>query len=275
MIRSNADRYPVSAQCEILGVARATYYYSLSRGGEERDPLEGEVVRIYEENRGRYGARRVKAVLARRGKRASHRRIGNILKKNNLTCIRRNAKMKAERAPAGDADLPNIVTRGFDGRAPRTRICPDLTYVRMRGGWSYVCLLVGLCSRQIVEHAAGSRKDARLVRSAFATLDFPIPGIEASLRTGVRVRQRADRRDAPGPRHKAVVFQEGLPARQRGRRVGQQNPEGGIVYQEVSSSLHDLQVKLSSYVHWHNHERLRSTLGYMSPVELREAGMSL
>ena len=26
VIAANADRYPVSAQCEILGVARSTYY---------------------------------------------------------------------------------------------------------------------------------------------------------------------------------------------------------------------------------------------------------
>lgn len=48
-----------------------------------------------------------------------------------------------------------------------------------------------------------------------------------------------------------------------------------FVYQETFSSLHDLQVRLSDYVHWYNHRRLHSTLGYMSPVEFREAGLSL
>lgn len=41
------------------------------------------------------------------------------------------------------------------------------------------------------------------------------------------------------------------------------------------SELPDLQVKLSDYVHWYNHIRLHSTLGHMSPVEFREAGLSL
>lgn len=37
----------------------------------------------------------------------------------------------------------------------------------------------------------------------------------------------------------------------------------------------ELRAKLSDYVHWYNNFRIHSTLGYMSPVEFREAGPSL
>lgn len=33
--------------------------------------------------------------------------------------------------------------------------------------------------------------------------------------------------------------------------------------------------KLSDYVHWYDNFRIYSTLGYMSPIESREAGLSL
>ena len=48
-----------------------------------------------------------------------------------------------------------------------------------------------------------------------------------------------------------------------------------FVYQEQFDSLYDLQVKLNDYVWWYNNERMHSTLGYMSPVEFRKAGLSL
>ncbi|MGE9982308.1 IS3 family transposase, partial [Collinsella sp. SGI.184] len=35
------------------------------------------------------------------------------------------------------------------------------------------------CNREIVGHSAGPRKDARLVKPAFATPSFPISDIEA------------------------------------------------------------------------------------------------
>ena len=41
------------------------------------------------------------------------------------------------------------------------------------------------------------------------------------------------------------------------------------------ANTRELQVKLSDYVHWYNNFRLHSTLGYMSPIEFRLAGLTL
>lgn len=54
----------------------------------------------------------------------------------------------------------------------------DLTYVRVGSKWNYVCLLVDLHNREIVGHAASGRRDARLVKAAFATLGFPLTDID-------------------------------------------------------------------------------------------------
>lgn len=48
-----------------------------------------------------------------------------------------------------------------------------------------------------------------------------------------------------------------------------------LEYRESFPTLRDLQVKLGDYVHWHNHFRLHSTRGYMSPMEFRLAGLTL
>ena len=48
-----------------------------------------------------------------------------------------------------------------------------------------------------------------------------------------------------------------------------------FVYQRAFASLDQLRRELNSYVRWYNEERIHSTLGYMSPVEFREAGLSL
>lgn len=279
VIAANARRYPVSAQCRILGVPRATYYYMLNREDEPKgkDPLEEEIVSIFMENRGRYGARRIKAALKRQGKTASRRRIGNVLKANDLACIRRNSRPKsAKRAAASKTALPNVVGRVFNGHGPRTHICSDLTYVRVGGGWCYICLLVDLYNREIVGHAAGERKDARLVKSAFATLDFPISDIE------VFHTDRGSEFDNGQIDEMLEVFgikrslsKKGCPYDNAVDESTNKTLKEEFVYQETFSSLHDLQLRLSEYVHWYNHVRLHSTLGYMSPVEFREAGLSL
>lgn len=177
---TNAGRCPVSAQCEILGVPRSTYYAMRSRADAPKgpDPVEPDVAAAHEASRGRHGSRKIKAALARSGKTVSRRRICRIMRENGLSSAYGRKKFKVHPGKPNEADAPNIVARGFRGRAPRTHVCSDLTYVRVGDGWSYVCLLIDLYNREIVGHSAGPRKDADLVRSAFATLDFPISDIE-------------------------------------------------------------------------------------------------
>lgn len=129
MITANAGRYPISAQCEILGVPRSTYYSMRGRKDEPKqpDPLTPEVFLAYESNRSAYGARKIKAALERRGFRASRRRIGRIMKGNGLVSAYAKAKFKAHAGSANEADLPNIVAREFDGHAPHTHVVVTAT----------------------------------------------------------------------------------------------------------------------------------------------------
>ncbi|MDB1856510.1 IS3 family transposase, partial [Collinsella aerofaciens] len=53
------------------------------------------------------------------------------------------------------------------------------------------------------------------------------------------------------------------------------NREAELVHRETFGTTRELRAKLSDYVHWYNNFRIHSTLGYMSPVEFREAGLSL
>ena len=278
VIAANADRYPISAQCEILGVARSTYYWVLGHpdDGPRPDPIEADVVAVFEENRREYGARKIKRALERGGVVASRRRITRIMKERGLASAYATAKFRPGRAEAGAAELPNLLSREFDGHAPRTHIASDLTYVRVGARWHYVCLLVDLANREIAGHSLGPRKDAGLVKSAFATLRFPISDIEvfhtdrgsefnnAAIDEMLGVFGVARSLSAKGcPYDNAVV--------ESTNRILKKE----LVYRRAWPDEGTLRRELNEYVWWYNNERLHSTLGYMSPVEFREAGLSL
>lgn len=78
--------------------------------------------------------------------------------------------------------LPNLLDRRFDGHEPRTHVVGDLTYVCTERKWSYVCLLVDPCNREIVGHSVGGRRDSDLAKAAFATVP-PCPTSRSSTRT--------------------------------------------------------------------------------------------
>lgn len=278
MIAANAGRYPVSAQCEILGVARSTYYSMRSRAEAPHapDPIEPDVLAAHEASGGRYGARKIKAPLARRGIAASRRRICRIMRENGLASAYGRKKFKRHPGKPNEADLPNVVAREFGGRAPRTHICSDLTYVRVGGGWNYVCLLVDLGNREIVGHSAGPRKDADLVGSAFSTLEFPISDIEVfhTDRGSEFDNAKIDELlDAFGVERS--LSKKGCPYDNAVDESTNKILKAEFVYRETFGTTRELQIKLADYIHWYNNFRLHSTLGYMTPVEFRRSGMVL
>ena len=179
MIRANASRYPISAQCRILGVPRSTYYWMIEHPEAERvDPIAGDVHAIWRDSHERYGARKIKAALERRGVTASRRRIVNIMKRRGMTSAYARRTFKPHKTRVNEARLANILDREFDGYEPRTHLASDLTYVRVGGKWAYVCLLIDLANRSIAGHSADTSRTADLVMAAFATLDFPLTEVE-------------------------------------------------------------------------------------------------
>jgi transposase InsO family protein len=259
-------------------VPRSTYYRLRSEPEDEavEDPIADAVEEEFRRSGGRYGARRIKKVLIKHGIVASRRRIAKIMKSHGLASCYTKADFRPHPDRTNEAELPNVLNREFDGHAPRTHIVSDLTYVRVLGSWCYICLLIDLYNREIVGHAAGAKKDASLVKAAFATVSFPLFDID------VFHSDRGSEFDNAALDELFEVFgitrslsKKGCPYDNAVDESTNKTLKAEFVYQEQFSSLHDLQVKLNDYVWWYNNERMHSTLGYMSPVEFRKAGLSL
>lgn len=152
---------------------------------ERVDPIAGDVRAVRCDSHERYGVRKIKAALERRGVIASGRRIVDIMKRRGMTSAYARRTFKPHRARVNEARLANIPDREFDGHEPRTRLASDLTYVRVGGKRAYVCLLIDLANRSIAGHSADTGRTADLAMAAFATLDFPPrPRWRCSTRTG-------------------------------------------------------------------------------------------
>ena len=253
-----------------MGVARSTYYRLRDRqqSSSSPDPLEAVVCRVFKENNGAYGARRIKKVLNRRSIVISRKRIVRILKKNNLASVYTNCNKPKDYVSCPDNLYPNILNRVFDGYKPYTHIAGDLTYVKLGNRWSYICLLVDLYSREIVGHSAGFHKDAKLVKAAFAIIPFELDTIKVF---------HTDR----GSEFNNMEIDDLLRTYQIERSVSRiGNPYDNAVVESTNKilrfeflnkntfvDLSDLHHRLNSYVAWYNNERLHSHLGYLSPRE--------
>ena len=133
-----------------------------------------------------------------------------------------------------------------------------------------------MSNREIVGHSAGPRKDSALLRAAFAALEFPISDIEA-FHT-----DRGSEFDNAKIDEMLDVFgierslsRKGCPYDNAVDESTNKILKAELVYREMFGTTRELQVKLADYVHWYNNFRMHSTLGYMTPVEFRKAGLVL
>ncbi|MDB1509997.1 IS3 family transposase [Bifidobacterium adolescentis] len=277
VIRANASRYPISAQCRILGVPRSTYYWMIEHPEAERvDPIAGDVHAIWRDSHERYGARKIKAALERRGVTASRRRIVNIMKRRGMTSAYARRTFKPHKTRVNEARLANILDREFDGYEPRTHLASDLTYVRVGGKWAYVCLLIDLANRSIAGHSADTGRTADLVMAAFATLDFPLTEVEVfhtdrgSEFDNAKIDELLDVFDI-----RRSLSRKGNPYDNAVVESTNRLLKKGLIYRNHYTSLEQLRSDLNDYVWWSDNQRLHSTLGYRSPKEFTEQGLVL
>ena len=277
MIRANASRCPISAQCRIPGVPRSACYWMIEHPEAERvDPIAGDVHAVRRDSPERCGAGKIKAALGRRGVTASGRRIVDIMKRRGVTGAYARGTSEPHRTRADGAGLANILDRGSDGYGPRTHLAGDLAYVRVGGEWAYVCLLIGLANRGVAGHGAGTGRAAGLVMAAFATLGFPLTEVEV-FRTdrgggfgNARIDELLDvfgiRRSLSGkgsPFDNAVVESTDRLLKKE------------LIYRNHYASLEQLRSGPDDYVWWSDSQRLHSALGYRSPNEFTQQGLVL
>ena len=173
MIRSDAGRCPVSAQCGILGVAKSTCYWVLEHPEAERaDPYEKDVERVWRDSGKVYGARKIRHALEHEGVALSRRRVNRIMKGNGMAGSCSKAAYRPRPARPDDDPAPDILAREFNGYAPRTHLASDPAYVRVGSSWAYVCLPGDLASRQIAGHSVGVGHDADLCLCSISCCGF-------------------------------------------------------------------------------------------------------
>ena len=137
-----AGRRNVSRACALLKVSRAAFYAHLS-GPSQRDrqdaQLAAEIQAVHARSKGRYGAPRVHAELARRGKRHSRKRVARLMRQAG---IRGKSPRRWRNTTIPDpaaATRADKIRRNFSADAGRlnARWCGDMTYI---GTWGRVAV---------------------------------------------------------------------------------------------------------------------------------------
>ena len=153
------DAYGVESICSVLPIAPSTYYEQKARQADpdrlparaKRDRvLSGEILRVWKENFGVYGAVKVWKQLAREGFAAARCTIERLMRKLGLQGAIRGKKFKTTMTDESSARPLDLVDRGFNATRPNQLWVSDFTYVATWRGFTYVAFVIDVFARKIV-----------------------------------------------------------------------------------------------------------------------------
>jgi transposase InsO family protein len=270
-----ACRRSVKRACELLKVSRAAFYQHL-RGPSAREQqdaeLAGQITAVHQESKGRYGAPRVHAQLARSGHRHGRKRVARIMRQAGLRGRAAKRWKKTTIADPAAAARADRIRRDFTAHAGNlnARWCGDITYISTWEGWLYLATVIDIASRRVVGYAMADHLRTSLVADALANAVAardPAPGVIF----------HSDR----GCQYTSAAF-AGLAAdfdvELSHGRTGQcwDNALAESFFGSLKGELIDLQAwptragarrAVTEYIGWYNGTRLHSSLGYLSPAD--------
>jgi len=171
MYQTEDSPYSIHELCEALGVARGTFYNHIfrrvdrSEREKEQEELMLKVQQIFDDSQQRFGAEKIRTVLAQTGIYVSAKRISAIMQELDLRSIRTNAKKQYKKRQ--QYQKQNLLAREFTADHPNQIWVSDITYFKVCNCWIYLCIILDLYSRKIVGYRVSRNASTNLVTTTF------------------------------------------------------------------------------------------------------------
>lgn len=274
-LRSN---YNFKELLSTLNLPKSSYYYQIQciKREDKYKEIRAKVKELFINNKERYGYRRIHCLLKREGITISEKVIRRIMNDDHLIvkAAKRHkySSYKGELSPA----VKNIVNRNFSASAPNQKWLTDITEFRIPAGKVYLSPLIDCFDGMVVSWTIGTAPTADLtntmLKNAINTLhdnEHPVVhtdrGCHYQWPAWIRLMHdfaltRSMSRKGCSPDNAAC---EGFFGRLKNEMFYNRN------WSRIS--VERFIFELDQYMHWYNEERIKMSLGGMSPAEYRRS----
>ena len=267
MIPGLSMEFPVRLLCQVLNVCPSSYYYR-PRAGDDLallSRIEGVLIRFPT-----YGYRRVTAQLRREGCLVNHKRVGRVMRANDLIAVVKR-RVRTTDSAHGYRRYPNLIRR-LDVIRPDQVWCSDITYIRLRRGFAYLAIILDIFTRGLRGWHLGRTLSTELALTALeGALSRGLPEIHHSDQgvqyaadgytsllqgLGVKISMSAAQQPTQNPYAERVI-----------RTIKEEE-----VYLSDYESFNDAYHRIGHFIEdVYQTKRIHSALGYLTPEEFESA----
>lgn len=287
-IDDHRDRFGVDPICRVLTehgvkIAPSGYYAFKKRPASVRalrdEELIAEIERVFWDRklgRGISGVRKMWHLLRREGIVIARCTVERLMRRQGLRGIRRGKQFITTKADAAAVRPEDHVNRDFTACRPNQLWVVDFTYVPTWSGMAFTAFVTDVFSRRIVGWRTADRMPTEL----------PLDALEMALwvrgRAGEDVTGVTHHSDA-GRQYTALRYADRLAEVGAIASIGSVGDSYDNALAESAIGLYktecvkidgpfrtvdELELATLSWVHWFNENRLHSSIGYLTPIEM-------
>ena len=184
---SNNEGIQLKRLFDVSNVAKSTYHYSLTHNViEKKDEVIVQALMKLPEEQLRQGIKHKMSFLKDMGIEVKYKRLLRICNKYVFL-----SKIRKLRYPKGyytkhkqelkETVVDNILNREFKCDKVLTKLCTDITYIKVKGGWLFLSVIIDLCNREIVSYAVSKTIDTAIAIETARKLKVKYPELSGCL----------------------------------------------------------------------------------------------
>ena len=263
---------------EIAQLPRATYYYHLKqmKVPDKYKKVKAEIALIYQENKGRYGYRRITTELHNRGFSCNHKTVQRLMRELGLVCRVRIKRYRSYRGEVGKI-APNLLNREFYAEKPNQKWVTDVTEFNLFGQKLYLSPILDLHNGYLISYTLSQHPVLSMVTTMLEKAFEAIPdgtGLILHSDQGWQYQHKQYRR---------MLRKKGI--RQSMSRKGNcldnavmENFFGllksELLYLQKFESLEHFKLELVDYLDYYNNRRIKAKLKGLPPAIHRQQALS-
>lgn len=258
---------------KFAGLARSTFYYQqkVLLADDKYAGLKDLIQATFYEHKGRYGYRRITAVLRRAAHLVNHKTVQKLMGQLGLKSLIRVKKYRFYKGETGKA-APNLLKRDFKAQYLNQKWATDVTEFKVGGQKLYLSPIMDLYNGEIISYAIARRP-------LYSMVDEMLEGAFTRLGPDEKPILHSDQGwQYRMPIYQRLLHENSITASMSRKGNCYDNAaiesffstlKSEFFYLNKFNDLDELQAGIEEYIEYYNHSRIKLKLNGLSPVEFR------
>lgn len=272
-------QFPLNVLLDVAGLARSTFFYHQAKQGLP-DPLaelKTAIGEVFDDAHGRYGHRRVHAILSGKGWRVAKKTVLSLMRSLGLFCrVRRRRRYNSYQGDPGQV-ADNVLARDFTATAPNQKWVTDVTEFRIGSRKVYLSPVIDLFDRSVVAHSWSFSPNLELTNSSLvAAIRTLQPGEHPLVHSdqGFQYRHRSWRELLKGAGAHQSMSRKGNCYDNAVAENFFGHLKSELFYCKRFNTVDEFTAELDAYIDWYNADRISAKLKGLSPVQYRAQALA-